>query len=498
MIFNYILGEKEKMKRYINFIIGLVIMMAFRFIPIGLLPNVTEVGLQVMGIFIGTIYLWTTVDPLTSSLIAIVMLALSDLAPVGAVIQACFGNPVVVQLFFLMIFMGGLTNRRLTAYIGRWILTRKFIEGKPWVFTCAVLFGTYIMSVFIGAFTPIFLFWPILYGVFEDVGFKKDEKYPKLILIAVVVAALVGFPVPHYMANGLALLSNYRGLLAGYPEIAAMEGATVSNAGYFIGCFVLGAILVVAVILVMKFVFKPDVAPLKNVTIEMLDRNPLPPMNKAQKLYGIFLGIFIFLMLVPSLLPTLPVLSFLNANSLIVPTVLVIILGLICFEDGPVLKIGEVMGRDFAWPTYWIVLAALGVGGALTNGSTGIIGFLNVVLGPIFSGMSGTVFTIVVVLVATVLTNICNSFVIGLILQPVVLAYCATAGMNPAPIITLLIFTVLLTAACTPAASPFAAMLFGNKEYLPTGDVYKYSLTFVAVEVILILVIGIPWINMMV
>ena len=219
-------------KNYIHFAIGCLIMFAFRMIPVGVLPQVTEVGLQVMGIFIGTIYLWTTIDPLTSSLWAIVMLALSDLAPVGAVITAVFGNPVVVQMFFLMIFMGGLTNRRLTAYIGRWILTRKFIEGRPWVFTITVLVGAYVLSVFIGAFAPIFLFWPILYGVFEDVGFKKTDKFPRMLVLSVVIAALCGFPVPPYMANGLALLGNYRGLLQNFPALAAMEGVMVSNGSY--------------------------------------------------------------------------------------------------------------------------------------------------------------------------------------------------------------------------------------------------------------------------
>ena len=270
---------------YIHFAIGLLIMIAFRFIPVGVLPAVTEVGLQIMGIFIGMIYLWTTIDPITSSLTSIAMIAFSDFAPVGGVITACFGNPVLVQMFFMMIFMGGLTNRRLTAYIGRWILTRKFVEGKPWVFTTTVLVGTYVLAVFIGAFAPIFLFWPILYGVYEDVGFKKGDAYPKMMTLAVVIAALCGFPVPPYMANGLALLGNYRGLLQNFPALLEMEGVMVSNGSYFIGCFALGLLLVLATVAVMKFVFRPDVAPLKNVTIEMLERNPLPPMNQAQKIY---------------------------------------------------------------------------------------------------------------------------------------------------------------------------------------------------------------------
>ena len=487
----------KKNMSYIHFAIGLLIMLIFRFIPVGVLPNVTEPGLQIMGIFIGTIYLWTTSDPSVASITAIVMIGLSDFTTAGGALVGCFGNATVIQMLFLMIFMGGLTNRRLTVYIGRWILTRKVIEGKPWVFTTAILLGSYCMSVFIGCFAPIFLFWPVLYGIFEDVGFKKTDKYPKLIVIGVVLGALIGFPVPPYMSNGLALLGNYRGLLPNFGNLSEMPGVMIADGTYFIACFIMGLLLIASVVLVMRFVFRPDVEPLKDVTIEMLEKNPLPPMNKAQKIYGVSLVVFIFCMLVPSLLPTVPVLSFLYQNSLLVPVALTVILCLLRGEDGPVLDMQSVMGKDFAWPTFWLCTAAIYLGGVLTNEATGITPFLNTVLSPIFTGMSGAVFTVVLLLVTVVLTNICNSLVIGMIMQPVVLTYCVSAGVNPAPIITLLIFTVLLSAACTPAASPFAAMLFGNKDYLTSGDVYKYATTFVLVELVIILVIGIPFINLL-
>ena len=487
----------KKNMSYIHFAIGLLIMLIFRFIPVGVLPNVTEPGLQIMGIFIGTIYLWTTSDPSVASITAIVMIGLSDFTTAGGALVGCFGNATVIQMLFLMIFMGGLTNRRLTVYIGRWILTRKVIEGKPWVFTTAILLGSYCMSVFIGCFAPIFLFWPVLYGIFEDVGFKKTDKYPKLIIIGVVLGALIGFPVPPYMSNGLALLGNYRGLLPNFGNLSEMPGVMIADGTYFIACFIMGLLLIASVVLVMRFVFRPDVEPLKDVTIEMLEKNPLPPMNKAQKIYGVSLVVFIFCMLVPSLLPTVPVLSFLYQNSLLVPVALTVILCLLRGEDGPVLDMQSVMGKDFAWPTFWLCTAAIYLGGVLTNEATGITPFLNTVLSPIFTGMSGAVFTVVLLLVTVVLTNICNSLVIGMIMQPVVLTYCVSAGVNPAPIITLLIFTVLLSAACTPAASPFAAMLFGNKDYLTSGDVYKYATTFVLIELVIILVIGIPFINLL-
>ncbi|MDA3730695.1 citrate transporter [Niameybacter massiliensis] len=486
--------KKQVKASYVNFLIGFAIMILFRFIPLGVLPNVTEIGLQVMGVFIGTIYLWSTVNPTVASIASICMLAMTDFAPAGGVLSTCFGNPTVVQMFFLMVFMGGLTNRKLTVYIARWIMTRKFIEGKPWVFTLVMMLGTYLMSVFIGAFAPIFLFWPILYGVFEEVGYEKTDEYPKLMVIGVVISALAGFPVPPYMSNGLALLGNYRGLLGNFPSLT--EGTTISDATYFIACFILGLVLVVTFVGIMKFIFRPDVTPMKKMSIEMLERNPLPAMSKAQKTYGIFLCIFIFCMLIPSLLPNVPVLSFINKNSLLVPIVLVCILSLIQFEDGPVLRFGPVMGQDFAWPTFFLCTSAILIGGVLTNEATGVTPFLNTILSPIFNGMSGTVFTVVLLVLVVVLTNICNSLVIGMIMQPVVLTYCVAAGVSPAPIITLLIFTVLLTAACTPAASPFAAMLFGNKEYLTTTEVYKYTVVTVVIELLVILVLGIPFVNL--
>lgn len=483
---------KKLDKSLIHIAIGLAIMFAFRFIPLGVLPNVTEVGLQVLGIFIGTIYLWSTIDPLTSSMISLVMICLSDYAACGAVLQQAFGNPVVVQMLFLMIFMQGLTDRKLTVYIARWIMTRKFIEGKPWVFTAVMLFGTYVMAVFIGAFAPIFLFWPVLYGVFEDVGYKPGDKYPTIMLIAIVIASLLGFPVPPYMSNGLALLGNFRGLLANFPALA---GASISNASYFLACILNGAIEVLMVVGIMKYILKPDVEPLKQVTIEKLNKNPLPPMNSAQKIYFVLLVVFIFGMLLPSLLPTWPILSFLNTNSYVVGIALVVVACAINTEDGPVLRTQAVMG-GLSWPTYYLCLVAILIGSVLTAESTGITAFLNAVLSPIFTGMSTLVFSIVLLIATVILTNISNSLVIGMILQPVVLTYCATSGANPAPLITLLIFSVLSTAACTPAASPFAAMLFGNKQWLATSDVYKYSLTIVACEVIYLLTAGLAIINL--
>lgn len=61
-------------KTLVHSIIGILIMFLFRFLPISL-PEVTDVGMAVIGVFIGTIYLWITVDdPIWTSVISMCML----------------------------------------------------------------------------------------------------------------------------------------------------------------------------------------------------------------------------------------------------------------------------------------------------------------------------------------------------------------------------------------------------------------------------------------
>ena len=57
-------NERKREKMFlIHSLIGVGIMVFFRFLPLNL-PEVTSVGMEVLGIFIGTLYLWTFVDPL--------------------------------------------------------------------------------------------------------------------------------------------------------------------------------------------------------------------------------------------------------------------------------------------------------------------------------------------------------------------------------------------------------------------------------------------------
>ena len=477
---------------YIHFVVGLAIMLLIRWAPVEM-PAITPVGKQILGIFVGTLYLWTTVDPVWSSILCIFMIGISDYAPMGAVLSSAFGNPTVVQMFFLMIIMNSLQVTGLSAHIGRFFLTRKIIIGRPWVFTAVLFTGSVLMAAFVGCFAPIFLFWPVPYGTCQDVGMKPKEEYPTLMLIFIVVACAIGFPVPPYMSNGLALISNY----ASITQNILGTSVVINNGQWLLVALVYGAFCATAIILFAKFALRPDVSKLKNLTLEQLNKNPLPPLNRRQKTVAVVITVFLLGMMLPSLFPSLPGMSWLSANSTGMAMFFLVVLCVLQADGKPLISIGENMG-NFAWGTYFLVVSAILLGSVLTNENTGVIAFLNTILAPVFQNMSPLVFTVVVLFVGCVLTNICNSLVIGMILQPVIATYSLTVGINSAPIAALMSIFVLACAIATPAASPFAAMLFGNKEWLRSGDIYRYNLMFVAIELILVLVVGVPVANLVI
>lgn len=483
---------KKKDLRYVHLAIGVGIMLLFQFLPIQL-PCVTPLGMKILGIFIGTLYLWTTSDAITSSILAIFMVGISGSSNMNAVLTSTFGNPILVQVMFLLLIINTMVDNKLTEYCGRFFLTRKSCLGHPWMLVFYILVGCVLMGAFMGGFTPIFLFGPILYDIFETVGMKKNEKFPTIMLILVTIATLLGFPIPPFMGNGLALLTNYTTVTE---NIMGMP-IEVNSAGYLATGLIHAFVCLIVLVLFTRFVLRPDVSRLKNLTMEDLDKNPLPPMTRSQKLIAAFFVVFITILLIPSIVPNWGIARVIKANTYGIAALVVCVMCIIRVEGKPLMVFGESMKR-FSWSTYFLIASAILLGSTLTGENTGVSAFLNSVLMPLFKNVPVSAFAVIIMLLTVVLTNLCNSFVIGLLLQPVIATFCMASGMNSAPVVSMMILFVLSSAAITPAASPFAAMLFGNREWLKSGEIYKYTFMFIVIELVVVLAVSLPVANMLV
>lgn len=248
--------------------IGLLLMFGFGYLPA--MDPITPLGMQITGIFFGLIYLWTTVDTVWPSLLGLVALALTGFISMNDAFAQSFGSNQVILLVGILALVGAINENGICNYIGRWFVTRKIINGRPWVFTAMIFLGVYILTILTSADTAIFLFWPILYGLFKEIGYKEGDKYATLMIIGVVMVGLFGFAAMPFRGVVLLLITNFE----------SIAGVTINPIGYLSVSLVLAVFLIGGLVLMMKYVYRPDVTLLKAVRTEMFEKEKLPPMSK--------------------------------------------------------------------------------------------------------------------------------------------------------------------------------------------------------------------------
>lgn len=151
--------KKGNIKEWIHIIIGLILMFGIPMLPP--MEPITEIGMQIGGIFIGAIYLWSMVGTFWPSLLAIVALGFTDYTDMNGIFAA-FSGYLPLLMLFCMIFFGAIGDCGLTQYIGRWFLTRKIINGRPSVFNFMMMVAVFAVSAFIDPLMALLVLWPTL------------------------------------------------------------------------------------------------------------------------------------------------------------------------------------------------------------------------------------------------------------------------------------------------------------------------------------------------
>ena len=156
-------------------IVGILIIFGFGCLPP--IDPITPMGMKVLGVFLGMIFLWSFSDLLWSSLLGIIALVMVGYAPLPKVLQMSFGNTVSCLILFALLLFGAIQDSGVTRYIARFFLTRKIINGRPAVFNFIIIYATYIMASLSASILPPLIFmWAILYDILKEVGYSKGDK----------------------------------------------------------------------------------------------------------------------------------------------------------------------------------------------------------------------------------------------------------------------------------------------------------------------------------
>lgn len=461
----------------------------FIFPQLSPIEPITEVGMYVLGAFIGMVYLWSAVDSIWPSLVGLMVIAMSGFIPeqtgyaaVKTLFMNAFGAETVLTVMLGMFLFAAVEFVGCTPYISHFFMTRKVLEGRPFVFAYILFLCSAFISGLTQALASLLILWPIAIDVCQQFGYKKGDKIFYVLICGIYLGATLGQPMLPFKGASYVVVSAF---------VKNFE-MPVNYVAFIAYNIIMTIILLAVFVAFVKFVIKPDVQGFKNLKVEDIMKEKLPKMNFQQQMVFAIIVIFIIAMLLPSFLSKdLALVKFLNSIGLtgVLITCLTVLM-IIPYKGKPLLDFRGVAKKSFSWDVFFLVAAAMYGCSALTNASTGIKPFLVQFLQPILGGHSDIVFIAIIFAFAIITTNFANNAGMATVILPIVLAFTDQyPGVDPT-VLCMSVCMLVFVAVLTPAASPYCGMLHARKDLVSFKEIESLFVPMVAFALIIYIFIG--------
>lgn len=477
-----LLGSRKSM---IHIAIGYAIMIIISHLP-GF-STVTPVGMTILGIYAGTIYLWCTASIGWPSLVSMVLVGMSSYeATVPQVFSTAFSSSSIHMMIVMMCFAYIIRETGLVTFLYTKMMEKKFFQGHPWRLTAILLVIALVGAMLTDTVPSMFICWAFIDQIAKQVGFKRGDKWVVAMISGIAIASVYGNSILPY--QGI-VVSSY-GMLA-----SAQPGTTYEYGQYFIFSLVLSVALVATLFLVIRFIYRPDVTLLKDASIAVDDKNA--SLQGNQKIALVLLAVLVVSLMASSYLPAgNPVKTFIQSlGTLGVATFIIAAACVIHFEGKPIATVRGCF-HSVAWEAIMMVSCAIFMSGAVLNDSTGIKVMLAEALSKQFSGSSAVILVVAMLLLAITTTNAINNIVVISIFVPIIATMATAASVNTIATTALLIYASN-TAFILPSASQFSALIHSH-EMVCEKEVYKLNIAFVCLAAVVIVVIGYPLANLVI
>lgn len=412
-------------KKTICIFIGLFFMFGFKYIPP--FPPMEQFGMNILGIFIGTIFMWLTVSTGWPGFLTMIALIMDSNFTFAQVFQRSWGNWVVPFIIFSAICADALNRSGFLKRAGIYFISRPLAKKGPWHFVILFFAAALVIGCFMESMTLFIVLLAIAEEIFEAVGWKKGDKAAGMMVLGIMMATSISSamtPIGHtFVILGMSLISNDTGMPVNYMSYSVMG-------------IIAGIIGFILMILVFKYIMKPDLSCLKNLDVKKLEQN-LPPLSKRETLsLGIF-SLVVLLWFAPGILTFIwPYgATFLNGLGTTVPAFIgIIILSLIKVDDKPLINLGDAFKR-VPWMAVNLTAVTQVIATALTSSDTYITEWMTSLISPVVGNLSGIGYVTLVAVLAGLVTNFISSTVNTTVFYgifiPLLLTGTVSLGVNP-------------------------------------------------------------------
>ena len=443
----------------INSIISVILMFSGWFLPT--FGAITPMGMKVLGVFLGSVYAWCTVEFIWPSLLAMVVLGFTGFNTVGGVFSAAFSDTIVLGCLFTFVFIYTLDAAGVTKWIANWILTRKMCVGHPWILTLALFYASIIVAGFINLYGGILMLWAIFYNIAETFGFKKGDLYvPYMVTGMIAMSAMATMFLPF-----LPLVLIIFGVAT-----KVVVGATIPFTPWLIMGLFVAVVFPILYCLVGKYILRLDLSGMTEVDAREFIK--VEKLNSEQKFTFLTLAVFVLILVIPSVAPAGPVKAFFNSFGVIGAAVVCLVLACCRRSRTTGKKLTDfnlMAAKGLNWDIIIMFAATMPISAALESADCGILKTILGVLVPVFQQLGGVGFVIVTLIVLWGVTQFVHNLVLLIAVMPTLAGVCTGLGIDPLMYIFLLSI-VLQAAMMTPGASAQAALVFGQTNWITSRD----------------------------
>ncbi len=469
-----------------NFLIALVMgLLIYFLVPAS--NGLTPAGVKFLAVFLPTVFIWLVEGGSGwSALFGTGMIVLLGAYNGVETYKLLWGGTLVSMVIPFYMVANALEESGTMMWVVRWILSRKIVHGRPFLFTVMFIVALLICSIFVSPMVTTVIFFKVLKDLTASVGIKREDDFYKA---HGLIIAWVGQTVDGCLIWGRPFIVSMVAMIVGL----GFDKFTIND------YFKLSIIYLLFVVLIsLAFVYlwiRPDTSKFVHFDDEAIRRDlHANPMGKRSKVLLIGMAVVIFAYVAAFTTPLGGVQKYFNA----LPTACAIsfvaaCLAIITVDGKPALDIGYEASR-LPWNTVLFLGAVMYYGGTVGSADYGISVCLGNILTPIVASLPATAAILGGMAIASVLTNLTSNAV-----SAMVVISCFAPAMLAAPNISnaqVLAFASCVVMVCATAVATLAACATMSLVYCPDGIEYKgtarYSICFCALLVVLASLILVP------
>ena len=451
----------EKKRRLVGLILGPTLFVLVLLWPP--FPDVTQVGMRTLGIFIWAVVWWVT-EPIpipVTSFFSLALLVVFGVLPVEEAF-AYWANWVNIFLIGAFIIAHAIALHGLPRRIAFGMMASRFLQGSPWRLLIVFGVGTALFSSVLSNVATTVIFLSIAMGFSKELDFPHESRYGEALFISIAWGAGIG------------------GIITpvGSPPNAIVVGMLREQLGYRVGflpwvqAFLPVAIVAtVAMYLVLRYVLRPQLAGWKvSTTYAKEELRKLGPLGAGEKVTAAALGCAILLWVLPDLIRLIssesPVATWLYArldwsvSAILVATSLFLI-PLNWQKRQFVLTWSEAV-KGVEWGTLSLIASALAFGNVIADRDLGLGRFFEQGLASLaIPGSSQILLTAGFVVFTIILTNLASNNAVVSMSATLVLAVAPVTGINPVALVA----TVAVASSMAfslPISTPPNAIVFAS------------------------------------